>query len=264
MRKVIVFLSLVAVGVSVLMPAGAQTQPKTIARIITVRAKAGQGQQWEDALKSLQSWEHQQSVPGTSFSWNVISGDGFGAYVFGTFGHDWNDFDIMQAEGEKVGIGKEIGQTVAPYTASVKISYYRFLPDVSTPITPGLPPTPMSVVTFFTLKPGGVEPVLNAIKQVGAGMEKTHWKGNGNPAGWYELVDGGEGPQLVLSIGLKNWAGLKEGSPSLVQMLVQAFGKAGAHAIEHEFDSNVRSVYTEIIRYRPDLSYNAPVERASR
>jgi hypothetical protein len=257
MRKVCVFLSLLALAVAI--PAGAQTNSKNIARIYTIGTKPGQAQQWEAGVKKMNAWSHQQNLPQTPYVWSVISGEHVGEYILGWFGHDWKDFDEMEARGEKAGVGKEIAENLQPYTESVTISYYAFLPDVSTPITPGQPPTPMSEVMFFTLKPGGMEPVMDAIKQVNAAIAKTHWKGNG-PAGWYALVDGGEGPQLVLSIGHENWAGFQAPSPSLDEMLVQAYGKAGAHAIEHQFDAHLRGEYSEIIRYRPDLSSNGPAQ----
>ena len=257
MRKACVFLSLLALAVAI--PAGAQSNSKNIARIFTIRTKPGQAQQWEGGLKKMTAWYHQQNLPVTLYVWSVISGEDLGDYVLGEFGHDWADFDQMQARGEKVGVGKEVEETVAPYTESVKMSFYTFLPNMSSPITPGQKPMPMSEVTFFTLKPGGTEPVINVIKQAGAAMAKTHWKGNG-PGEWYALVDGGEGPQLVLSVGHENWAGFQEPSPSLTEMLAQAYGKAGANALGHEFDSHIRGIYSEIIRYRPDLSYIAPAK----
>jgi hypothetical protein len=258
MRKVCVFLSLVALALAVAVPAGAQTNSKNIARIYTIKTKPGQAQQWEAGFKKLQSWEHQQNLPGTLYVWSVISGPNYGDYILGTFGHDWADFDEMQARGEKSGVGKEIGETVAPYTASVGISYYAFQTDLAiTPPDPNKPPLPMSEVNFFTLKPGGLGPAINAIKQVNAAIKKTHWPGADNPGGWYVLVNGGEGPQLVLSGDLKNWAAMKLPTPSFLEMLEQVYGKAGAHAIMHKFYSHVRSESNELIRYRPDLSYNA-------
>jgi len=253
MKKVFVLVSLLALAVAI--PAGAQTNSKNIARIYTIKTKPGEAQQWEAGMKKLEAWDHQNNMPGILYVWSVISGPNYGDYILGTFGHDWKDFDAMQAHAEKVGAGKEIQETVAPYTASVGISYYAFLSNLSSPITPGQKPMPMSELSFFTLKPGGTQPVINAIKQAGAAMAKTHWKGNG-PGEWYALADGGEGPQLVLSVGHENWAGFQEPSPSLTEMLAQAYGKAGAHALGHEFNSHVRSEYSEIIRYRPDLSYN--------
>jgi hypothetical protein len=254
MRKVCVFLSLVALAVAVAVPAGAQTNSKNIARIYNIKAKPGEAQQLEAGMKKMGAWGHQQNLQ-PPYIWSVISGERVGEYVLGWFGHDWADFDEMQARGEKAGVDKMIAENLVPYTESVKISFYSFLPRLSSPITPGQPPMPMSEVMFFTLKPGGMEPVMDAIKQVNAAIAKTHWKGNG-PAGWYALMDGSEGPQLVLSIGHENWAGMQAPSPSLDEMLEQAYGKAGAHALEHEFNSHVRGEYSEIIRYRPDLSYN--------
>jgi hypothetical protein len=261
MRKVALFVSLCFIALAVALPAGAQTNSKNIARIYTIKAKPGEGQQWEAAFKKLEAWEHQQNLPGTLYVWSVISGENFGDYILGTFGHDWKDFDEMQARGEKVGVGKEIGETVAPYTESVTISYYAFQRDLSTtPPDPNKPPMPMSEVNFFTLKPGGLAPAINAIKQVNAAIKKTHWPGGDTPGGWYVLENGGEGPQLVLSGGLRNWAALQPPSPSFFEMLEQVYGKAGAQAIGHEFYSHVRSESNELIRYRPDLSYNAPAQ----
>ena len=259
MRKVCAFLSLVALAVSVAIPAGAQTNSKNIARVYTIRAKPGQGQEFEAGVKKLLAWEHQQNLPGTSYVWSVISGPNLGDYIVGTFGHDWADFDAMQARGEKVGIGKEIGETVGPYTESVTNSYYAFQRDLSiTPPDPNKPPMPMSEVNFFTLKPGGLASAISAIKQVNAAIKKTHWPGADSPGGWYVLVDGGEGPQLVLSGGLNNWAAMQPPSPSFPEMLEQVYGKSGAHAIMHQFYSHVRSESNELIRFRPDLSYNVP------
>ncbi len=131
MRKAYVFLSLVAVSVAVAMRVGAQTQPNTIARIITIKVKPDQSTQWEGALKRLEAWEHQQNLPGTTYVWSVISGEHSGDYVLGTFGHNWKDFDAMDLQRDKVGVGKEIGETVEPYTESVTFSYYAFQPDLA-------------------------------------------------------------------------------------------------------------------------------------
>ena len=254
MRKVLVFLSFIALAVA--LPAGAQSQPKTIARIYTIKVKRGEEQQWETGMKRLNAWLHQHNAPTTGYTWLVISGAETGEYVLGSFGLNWKDFDTMQERAAKEGFGKETQATVVPYTQSLQISYYAFLPDLSSPVKPNQPPTPMSEITFFNLKPGGQQAVINAIKQANAAMTKTHWKGNG-PAGWYVLADGGERPQLVLSIGHMNWAGFQAPSPSLGEMLDQAYGKTRAQALGHTFNSHVRAENIEIILYRPDLSYIA-------
>jgi len=185
----------------------------------------------------------------------VISGENQGEYVEGSFGHDWKGFDAAWERARKDGFEKEVQATVVPYTESYESSYYAFRPDLSSPVNPNQPPTPMSKVTFFTLKPGGMQPVVNAIKKANAAIAKTHWTGNASYAEWYVLVNGGEVPQIVLANGLKNWAALQDPSASLGDVLAKVYGKPGAQAILQSFSSQVRSEYSALIRYRPDLSY---------
>ena len=255
MRKVAVFLSLLALAVTA--PAGAQSNSKNIARINTIEVKPGEAQQWEAGTKRLNAWKHENNGPVNTYIWSVISGEYQGEYVEGSFRHNWKDFDAGRELAVKNGFGKEVQATVAPYTESYESSYYAFQPDLSSPVKPNQPPTPLSLVTFITLKPGSMARVFNAIKQANAAEKKTHWPGAARPTRWYVLVAGGDVPQLVVSIGLKNWAAMQRPSPTFGEMLVQAYGKAGAQALDHSFNSHVRSEYRELIRYRPDLSYIA-------
>ena len=76
MRKMAVFVSLLALALAI--PAGAQSNSKNIARIIAIKAKLGEGQQWEAASKRFHAWEHQHNVPGNAYVWSVISGENQG------------------------------------------------------------------------------------------------------------------------------------------------------------------------------------------
>lgn len=93
--------------------------------------------------------------------------------------HDWKDLDAGRKRTVKDGFGKEVQATLAPYTESYVTSYYAFQPDLSSPVDPNLPEAPMSKVTFFNLKPGGMPAVVATTKKTHAAMEKTHWTGNG-------------------------------------------------------------------------------------
>jgi hypothetical protein len=255
MRRTIV--SLAVFMLAAVMTVWGQSQPKTVARVYTIKVKPGEGQQWEAGVKRYLAWEHQHNVPVNTYAWEVVDGPNEGEYVIGQFGHAWKDFDAMQEQGAKAGVGKEIQATVAPYTESVETSYYNFRPDLSIhPPDPNKPPTALSSVTFFTLKPGGMGPVVSAIKQADEAIKKSHWGGD-TTGGWYELVNGGEGPQIVLSNGLENMAGMQPPSPSLGAMLASVYGKQKADGLMRSFDAQIRYIRTELIAYRPDLSYIA-------
>ena len=250
MKRLSVFLALFVAAA--ILPAGAQTHPKTIGVVVRVKVKPGEVQQWEAAVKRFHSWEHQHNIPFTYYTWSIIAGKYTGQYYIGSFGHDWKDFDSVAKLNTEV--NQEIEATVAPYTESIERSYYEFQPDVSAPENPNQPP-PFTDLTFFQLKPGGVEAVMGVIKQVASAIQKTNWPGGKSV--WYELADGGDYPQLVLATGHKDWADFQEPTPSFRSMLEKIYGKAGLEALFHLFDKNLQSERGEILRYRPSLSYIA-------
>ena len=59
----------------------------------------------------------------------------------------------------------------------------------------------------------------------------------------------------MLSIELQGWADMAEPNPSLHAMLEKAVGKHDADAVLHAFNHTLRRKWTEMIRYRPELSY---------
>lgn len=254
MRRIVSLAVFVMAAVMVVW--GQSQSENTVARIYTIKAKPGEAQQWEAGFERYIAWAHQQNLPDNGYTWEVSTGPDEGEYVIGQFGHAWKDFDAMEERAAKVGVAKELQATVVPYTESVVTSYYNFLPDLSvTPPDPNQPPTPLTSVTFYTLKPGGMPTVVSAIQQADVAIKKTHWAGDNNPVAWYVLANGGVGPQIVLSSGLQNMAGMQPPSTSLDAMLTGVYGKAKAEAIESSFNGQVQSTRTEILTYRPDLSY---------
>ena len=251
MRKTCVFLCLLALAA--VLPASAQAEHNTIARVYDVVPKAGMDQQWQEGLKKFHQWEHEHHVAGTYYTWRVISGDRWGHYLIGTFGHDWKDFDAMEKDAP-AGIGDEFRADLPPYTGSVKAAYYAFRTDLSsTKPNPSQPPSHFTALITIMLKPGGDEDIADVIKAGNAAAEKSHW--SGNPSQWYSLVDGGEVPQLVLAVSHKDWADFQQPDPSFGKMLSGVYGKEGAEALGHKFNKQVRSIKTEILQYLPDLSY---------
>ena len=60
MKKLVVFLSFLALAVAV--PAAAQMQPKSLTRMVMIKVKPGMGPQFEVGLKKFHLWEKQQNV----------------------------------------------------------------------------------------------------------------------------------------------------------------------------------------------------------
>jgi hypothetical protein len=250
MKKGLVFLSLLALAIA--LPATAQMQPKSVARVLNIKIKPGTAPQFEEGWKKFHQWEQQQNVPLTFHTWTIVSGPRTGQYVTGTFGHDWKDFDARTKF--LPAIWEHIWADVGPYVESTVMSYWVYREDLSgPPPNAGQTPPAFSEVTTFFLKIGGGPAVTDAIKAVGAAIEKSHWQGK--PSGWYSLVNGGYGGALALSTGHENWADFQPPEPDLFKMINDVYGQEGAAALFKKFNSGVRNVRTEIWRYRPDLSY---------
>jgi hypothetical protein len=223
--------------------------------------KPGISDKYEAARKKHMAWHKAQKDTWTWHTWEVVSGEASGTYYTGTFGHAWKDFDGQekfrkddQADYEK-GIGPTLGRS---YT-----SYYARRPDMSLSAATGDPPSPYSLLTYFRLKPEGMNDFVEAVKKINEGIKKTNYPLPG-PSAWYQLVNGGEGPTFILAGGRANWAAFAPNEKTLDQMIEEAFGKEQGAAILASLRKAVLSMRTETVHYRPELSYVPAKETANR
>jgi hypothetical protein len=233
-------------------PLLAQVQPKTVGEVLFVAAKPGSAADFEAATKRHMQWHRQQNDAWAWIVWVVVSGERMGQYVVGTFGHDWKDFDD-RANFEKEDTANAMS-LIGPYIQSLTGSFYAVRPDLSlNRPSPGGQPSAMSTVTTVLLKPGSSVEAEEAIKEINAAIKKTDWPAK--PSAWYQLLNGGEGPTLVMVTAREKWADFQPPEKEFGQMLGESYGKMGAENLFHKFYGNVRSARSEIIRFRPDLSY---------
>ncbi len=74
---------------------------------------------------------------------------------------------------------------------------------------------------------------------------------------WYHLVSGGPGGTYVLTIERANWAAFAD-DPAVKPLrddLRAAFGEQEATSVIERLNSSIEGTYSEIIQFRPDLSY---------
>jgi hypothetical protein len=233
-------------------PALAQTQPKTVAEVLFVAPKPGSTADFEAAVKRHMQWHRQQNDTWAWLVWEVLTGDRMGQYVVGTFGHDWKDFDD-KAKFEEEDDANAMS-VIGPYIQPLSGGFYAVRPELSlTPPSPGGQPATFSSVTTVLLKPGGSMQAEEAIKEVNAAIKKSNWPAK--PSLWYQLLNGGEGPTLVMVIARAKWADFQPPEKEFGQMLGESYGKMGAENLLRKFYGSVRSYHSQIIKFRPDLSY---------
>jgi hypothetical protein len=241
-------------------PAVAQST-SDLSIINTHTPKPGSGEKYEAARKKHMAWHKAQKDLWTWYTWEIVSGEGNGSYYTASFGHAWKDFDAQEKfeKADNADFDKGIGPTLGRSFTS----YYVRRADLSLSPPTTTPPSAYSVLTFFLLKPEGVNDFLETVKKINDGIKKTNYRQQG-PSAWYQLVNGGEGPMYILAGGRENWAAFAPNEKTLDQMMEEAYGKEQGAAILAKGRNAIRSSRTETIKYRPELSYVVPKETASR
>lgn len=246
--------TLLTLALVAMIPALAQ-QPGRLVEIHINRVKPGMAQQYEAGRKKHMAWHKSQNDAWSWYTWSVVTGEGTGSYVIGTFQHNWKDLDgrdkFTQAD------AADAQANMGAFLASEEQSYYIYRSDLSLAQGETFPPSPLISVTHFMLNPEGVNDFIDSVKKVNDGIKKTNYPLPGATR-WYQLVNGGAGPHFVLVGDRANWASFQPPTDkTLDAMMEEAYGKEQGAAILSSLRKASRSVFTEALQYRPDLSYVA-------
>ncbi len=230
----------------------AQEKPGTLAGIEFQKPKNGMVPQYEAGRKQKAAWHKEKNDPQPLLVWETLSGDNTGTYLVGRFGQHWADFD-KPAIPDETDLA-EFQKVVGAYVESVTARYYEFMPKISNPPSGATMPSKFSEILIFQVRYGKGSDFRSAIGRNYEASQKTKWPPNYE---WYELVNGGQTGVFVLSLPRKNWADFED-KPDMKpfrEMLKEAFGQAEADSIVDRIDHSVEKQTSEIIQFRPDLSY---------
>ncbi len=251
MRHRIVLLVVLCLGATLAL-AQAQTAD-SVCEIHLNKVKPGMTAQYEKARAQHMAWHKSQNDAWSWATWEVTTGENTGGYLVGTCGHAWKDFDTR--EKFNVADAANANSTMGPYLGGETMSYYIERPELGKSAPPGPPPAYLSVLTFH-VKPEGVRDFTNSVKQVMAAFEKTNTPRF--PSTWYSLANGGRGPEFVLVMERKSMADMQSPSPKTLDEIVkEAYGDQ-ADAIMSGLRKSYYSTNSELLHYRPDLSYMSP------
>jgi hypothetical protein len=242
-----------AFGVVVLLACSLAAQEKgTLVGIEFQKPKNGMVPQYEAGRKQKAAWHKEKNDPESLLVWETLTGDNTGTFLVSRFGMNWADMDkpAIPEEADLAEFQKVIGN----YVDSVVSRYYDFMPKVSNPPAGAKGPAKFSEVAIFSVRYGKGSEFRSAIERIHDASEKTKWPLNYE---WYELTNGGQVGEYVLSLPHNSWAdfGDKPSVKPFRDMLKEAFGQAEADSIVDRIDRSVEKETSEIIQFRPDLSY---------
>ncbi len=244
-------LSAFAIVVFAICSALAQEKPGTVAAIEVQKPKNGMVPQYEAARKQKAAWHKQQNDPQPLFVWQILTGESTGDYVVGRLGQHWADFDKPAIPNETD--MAEFQKVVGNYVDSVHAYYYEYMPKVSNP-SDGTMPTKFHESNHFYVRYGKNSDFRSAIDRIHEAAEKTKWPINYY---WYELTSSGPTGVYLLVVPRNSWADFED-KPDVKpfrDMLKEAFGQAEADSIVDRIDKSVEKETSQIVQFRPDLSY---------
>jgi hypothetical protein len=245
-------LSAVGIMLFVACSLAAQDKPGTLAALEFQKPKNGMVPQYEAGRKQKAAWHKQQNDPLPLLVWETLSGDNTGTFMVGRFNQHWTDFDKPPISDEAD--VAEFQKVVGTYVESVTARYYDFMPKVSNVPSDATMPSKFSEIYIFQVRYGKGSDFRSAISRIYDAAQKTKWPVNYE---WYALTNGGQTGEYVLSLPHSNWADFED-KPEMKpfrDMLKEAFGQAEADSIVDRIDHSVEKETSEIIQFRPDLSY---------
>jgi hypothetical protein len=249
--KRIYFVSAFAVMLFAACSMVAQEKPGTIAALELQKPKNGMVPQYEAGRKQKAAWHKQQNDPQPLFVWEMLTGEDTGNYVVGRLGQHWADFD-KPAIPDETDLA-EFQKLVGNYVDSVTAFYYAYMPKVSNPSDAKMP-TKFHESIHFYVRYGKDSDFRSAIERIHAAAEKTKWPVNYY---FYALFSGGETGVYVLVLPRNSWADFED-KPDVKpfrDMLKDAFGPEEADSIVDRIDKSVEKETSQILQFRPDLSY---------
>jgi hypothetical protein len=232
-------------------PLIAQPTPSIIAVLEAQKPKNGMIHQYEEGRKQKAAWHKQQNDSQPLYVWETLSGPDTGTYLIGRLNQHWADFDKPSIP-EEADFG-EYQKVIGNYVDSLVTHYYEFLPKFSS--TGNSSPTDkFAEILTFHVKYGKASEFRSAMLRVNEAAQKTKW-----PVDfvWYSLTSGGVDGTYILVLPHKSWADFedKPDTKPFRVMLADAFGPDESGSILDRIDGSVQAITTEIIEFRPELSY---------
>jgi hypothetical protein len=227
-----------------------QTQPGNIAGLEFQTPKNGMVKQYEEGRKQKVAWHKQQKDAQALYVFETLTGEHTGTYIVGRLGLHWADFDhpTVTDAADLEQYQKLVGASVDKLVTQ----YYEFMPKWSNPAT-DMNAKYTEVITYH-VRFGHGDDFRSAIARAAEARQKMN-----SPAhySWYRLVNGGPGGTFVLTIEHTNWASMED-DPAVKPLrddLRAAFGEQEAMSVIERINSSIESTYSDLIEFRPDLSY---------
>jgi hypothetical protein len=113
-------------------------------------------------------------------------------------------------------------------------------------------PSPMAVLRFYKIAYGKWGDFYNLLRKFKEAAEFGDWEHYYN---WFSVNNGVEEPMFVQSMPKQNWADMEPPRKAPLQLAMDLFGPQDTISMTKLMGEIIEGENSEILRYRPDLSY---------
>lgn len=219
--------------------------------------KPGARKQYEEGRKQLVAWHASIKDPRPLVVFEQITGENAGTYgVVLARRMRWADLDkpVVPYERLQAQFDQAVGDSVAKvnpkvYEEVLELGYTSGQTDAK-----GTAIAKYYEITTMHVPLERWDQFYAGLARFREALEKTKTPID---ASWFALAEGGSSGTWVLVVAHDDWASFDEQvTKSPPQILKDAFGEAEAHAVLHELAVSMGGFFTtEVVKYRPDLSY---------
>lgn len=200
------------------------------------KAKDGQLRSFEEGYKQHLNWHKDNGDKWGWYGWFIISGPRYGQFVDATFGHAWADFDNAVKPLDDMADNK---LHVFPF-ADVQIIFKVVgIPEASSVNTLGMKTKFIKLVTLTVDDMEQSLKMSEKLKDYYSSKQIKFYK-------TYKVVDGGNINQMILMLGFDNWEDYAKS---------EDLNKKIAEFEQILKIDTIRSIVSETMIYRPDLSF---------
>lgn len=212
-----------------LSPAITFAQSRGLAHFVTWKPKPGMGKDFEEGYKRHLQWHKNAGDTWNWYGWSFISGPRSGQFMDATIDHAFEDFDKpVDPDGDAADNAKN----TVPYADFLTSSKLVTINNLSNPGPDGLRAKYMKLITLQVLNEYRAEFMIRQYRNR-CDMNKLKFFVT------YKTFDGGRIDHWYVLVGANSWAD---------------FEHMAAHNDKLIDSTVVKSVTTETLRYREDLS----------
>jgi len=205
--------------------------------------------QYEAARKEKLKWHRDKNDPLPLYVWEVVSGERTGQYLVAVSVKDWEVFDSTPVSIEEN--KKRFMETFKTEVMGVRTFFMDHLVEVSR--NPDMEtPAPMTILRYYKVAYGKWGDFYNLLRKFREAAEVGEWPVRYS---WFSVNNGAEEPMFVEAIPKKNWADMSPPAKAPLQLAMDLFGPEETISMTNLMSVIVEKEDSEILRYRPDLSY---------